>query len=199
MALCNQIYVKEYKDLMSQLFCWLIFVKCTIMIRNYNAYLILALFGHDGHFITIANVSLQFKRYYFNINTKFNHSQRSHIFQCSISTKPIQINIIIIQIIAISLNIILIFCLLHFWVRLDNMDGFQPYYNFVWDGRMLNLAYNMFAIFQNLRKIYAFEPTSGQLCNSWFSRRLLTYYCLIEFPDLIDWTNPIWDKGLLDT
>ena len=56
------------------------------MIRNYNAYLILALFGHDGHCITIANVSLQFKRYSFNINTIFNHSQRSHISQCSIST-----------------------------------------------------------------------------------------------------------------
>ena len=42
------------------------------MIRNYNAYFILALFGHDGHCITIANVSLQFKRYYFNIKTKFN-------------------------------------------------------------------------------------------------------------------------------
>ena len=44
----------------------------TIMIRNYNAYLILVLFGHDGHCITIANVSLQFKIYFFNINTIFN-------------------------------------------------------------------------------------------------------------------------------
>ena len=143
---------------MSQLFCWLIFEKCTIMIRNYNAYLILALFGHDGHFITIANVSLQFKRYYFNIKTKFNHSQSSHIFQCSISTITIHTNIIIIQVIAISLNIIIISCLFHFWVRLDNMEGFQPYYNFDWDGGMLKLAYNMFAIFQNSRSIYAFAP-----------------------------------------
>ena len=37
------------------------------MIRNYNADLILALFGHGGHCITFANVSLQFKRHYFNI------------------------------------------------------------------------------------------------------------------------------------
>ena len=146
---------------MSQLFCWLIFVKRTIMIINYNAYLILALFGHDGHCITIANISLQLKRYSFNINTIFNHSQCSHISQCSISTITIHTNIIIIQVIAISLNIILIFCLFHFWVRLDNMEGFQPYYNFDWDGRMLNLAYNMFAIFQNWRSIYAFAPMSG--------------------------------------
>ena len=75
------------------------------MIRNYNAYLILALFGHDGHCITIANVSFQFKRYYFNINTKCNHLQCSHIFQCSISTITIPTNIIIIQVKAISLNI----------------------------------------------------------------------------------------------
>ena len=100
------------------------------MIRNYNVYLILALFGHDGHCITIANVLLQFKRYYFNIKTIFNNSQSSHIFQCSISTITIHTNIIIIQVIAISLNIILIFCLFHFRVRLDNMEGFQPYYNF---------------------------------------------------------------------
>ena len=128
------------------------------MIRNYNAYLLLALFGHDGHCITIAIVSLQFKRYYFNINTKFNHSQRSHIFHCSKSTLTIPTNIIIIQVIAISLNIVLFFCLFHFWVRLGNMEGFQPYYNFDWDDRMLNLAYNMFAIFQNWRSIYAFAP-----------------------------------------
>ena len=146
---------------MSQLFCWLNFVKRTIMIINYNAYLILALFGHDGHCITIANISLQLKGYSFNINTIFNHSQCSHISQCSISTITIHTNIIIIQVIAISLNIILIFCLFHFWVRLDNMEGFQPYYNFDWDGRMLNLAYNMFAIFQNWRSIYAFAPMSG--------------------------------------
>ena len=145
---------------MSQLVCWLIFVKCTIMIRNYSAYLILALFALDGHCITNANVSLQFKRYYFNINTKVNHSQSSHIFQCSISTITIHTNIIIIQVIAISLNIILIFCLFHFWVRLDNMEGFQPYYNFDWDGRMLKLAYNMFAIFQNCRSIYAFAGSN---------------------------------------
>ena len=84
------------------------------MIKNYNAYLILALFGHGGHCITIANVSLQFKRYSFNINTIFNHSQRSHISQCSKSTITIQPSIIIIQVIAISLNIILMLCLFHF-------------------------------------------------------------------------------------
>ena len=100
------------------------------MLRNYNAYLILAVFGHDGHCIAIANVSLQFKIYSFNINTIFNHSQRSHISQCSISTITIPTNIIIIQVIAILLNIILIFCLFHFCVNLDNMEGFQPYYNF---------------------------------------------------------------------
>ena len=84
------------------------------MIINYNAYLILALFGHDGHCITIANISLQFKRYSFNTNTIFNHSQYSHISQCSISTITIHTNIIIIQVIAISLKIILIFYLFHF-------------------------------------------------------------------------------------
>ena len=108
-ALCSKTHVKECKDLMSQLFCWLIFVKCTILIRNYNAYLILALFGIDGHCITIANVSLQFKKYSFCINTIFNHSQRSHISQCSISTITIHTNIIIIQVKAISFNIILFF------------------------------------------------------------------------------------------
>ena len=41
MALCNLIYVKEYKCHMSKLFCWLYFVDCTIIIRNYYAYLIL--------------------------------------------------------------------------------------------------------------------------------------------------------------
>ena len=56
----------------------------------------------------------------------------------------------------VSLNIILIFCLFHFWVWLDNMEGFQPYYNFDCDGRMLNLAYNKFAIFQNWRSIKFF-------------------------------------------
>ena len=104
--------------------------KSTVMIRNYNAYLKLALFGHGGHCITIANVSLQFKRYYFNINTNCNHSQRSHIFQCSISTVTMPTNIIIIQVFTISLNIILNFCLFHFRVRLDNMEGIKPYYNF---------------------------------------------------------------------
>ena len=67
---------KEYKDLMSQLYADL-----CLQIRNYNAYLILALFDHHGHCITIAKVSLQFKRYSLNSNTLFNHSQRSHISQ----------------------------------------------------------------------------------------------------------------------
>ena len=40
------------------------------MIINYNAYLILALFGHDGHCITIANISL------LNINN--NNSHKHH-------------------------------------------------------------------------------------------------------------------------
>ena len=127
---------------MSQLFCWLTFVKCTIMLRNYITYLILALFGHDRHCITIATFHFNLK-ILFNINTIFNHWQRSHISQCSISTITIHTNIIIIQVIAISLNMIPIFCLFHFWVRLDNMEGLQLYYNFDWDGRMLNLAYIM--------------------------------------------------------
>ena len=42
MTFSNLTYVKEYKDPMSESFCWLIFVKYTIMIRNYNAYLMLA-------------------------------------------------------------------------------------------------------------------------------------------------------------
>ena len=56
MVLCNLIYVKEYKGLMSKLFCWLYFVKCTKIKRNFYAYLILALFGHGGLFKTIAYV-----------------------------------------------------------------------------------------------------------------------------------------------
>ena len=36
MVLCNLICVKEYKDLMSQLFCWL--VKSTIIKRHDYAY-----------------------------------------------------------------------------------------------------------------------------------------------------------------
>ena len=73
-------------------------------------------------------------------------------------TITIHSNITIIQVIAISLNSILIFCLFHDWVRLDNMEGLQPYYNFDWDGRMINLAYHMFAVFQNWRSIYALAP-----------------------------------------
>ena len=79
------------------------------MIRNYNAYmyLILALFGHDGHCITFANVSLQFKRYYFNITQNLIVTTFTYFPMFNISTITIHTNIIIIQVIAISLNIIL--------------------------------------------------------------------------------------------
>ena len=58
MALCNLIYVKEYKWHMSKLFCWLYFVDCTIIKRNYYAYLILTFFGHEGHCKTIDDVAI---------------------------------------------------------------------------------------------------------------------------------------------
>ena len=132
MALCNLIYVKEYKHLMSKLFCWLIFVKCTIVKRNYYAYLILTSFCHDGYCKTMLT-SFLFKKYYINTNTIFNHSQLSKISQCSTSIITIHTNIIIFQvIIAILLNNILTLCLFHSHdFKLDLIiwggGGFQPY------------------------------------------------------------------------
>ena len=57
-VLCNLIY-KEYKGPMSKLFCWLNFVKCTKIKRNFYVYLILALFGHGGLLKTFAYVVIR--------------------------------------------------------------------------------------------------------------------------------------------
>ena len=44
MALCNLIYVQEYKGIVYQLVCWLNFIKCAMIKRNYYDYLIKTLF-----------------------------------------------------------------------------------------------------------------------------------------------------------
>ena len=49
MAICKLIYVEEYKGL-------IFLLKCTIIKKNYYAYLILAFIGHGGHCKAIANV-----------------------------------------------------------------------------------------------------------------------------------------------
>ena len=85
MVLCNLMYVKEYKGLMSQYFCLLNFVKYSK--KNYYAYLMLALFGHDGRCKTIPYVVFLFKVYNINTNTILNYSQRSQISQGSTLSK----------------------------------------------------------------------------------------------------------------